>query len=696
MYQIKKGLSIVSLTILLAMVAYLSFFAACMPKVLDNDSISEVEKLLSEIKVYNFGQSRESLTALSDLVRATLESPDLIIQIEKEMIKFLKSDATFAGKQFICGQLSIIGTEEAVPALAKMLSDEKTADIALYALERIPDPASGKALNEALLEAEGKVKIGIINSLGQRKDIKSVGELEKLVYDADPQIAQSAVVALGKIADNSAAKALEMAKSKTTGELRGRVLDAYLRCADNLFEQGNTTQAASIYRELYNKEELVHIRAAALRGLVQTNKEGAIDIILAVLKSDNQELQSAAIGLIRELPGTLDLKKIIAECPNLSDQGQIQLLTAFADRSETAARQAVLDATKHQDEAVRVAALKTLAKVGTESDIALLAHVAAESAGAEREAARESLYLLRGASVDQNIIAQIPDADSKIKVELVRSIVQRNVVDATRTLLKTAVDPDQTVRHESIRALAIIAAPEFINELIQILIKEENSEIRKEAEKSVVTVARKIQDKENQAKPVLNILPSVENSEAKISLLQVLGKIGDKNALPVLRNTLKSEKADFQEAAIQALSVWHDAEPIHDLLNVVKTSNNETHKILALRGYIDLLKIESDRSDKESINLYLTAMELATELSEKRMVLSGLAALRSMEALETTAQYLDDPTLQPEAEVSVVRLVQNIRNADNKRVKEILNKILEITNNSSLRRRVINILERIK
>lgn len=696
MDRVKKGLSIVSLTILLAMVAYLSFFASCMPKVLDRDSISEVEKLLSEIKVYNFGQSRESLTALSGLVRATLESPDLIIQIEKEMIKFLKSDATFAGKQFICGQLSIIGTEEAVPALANMLSDEKTADIALYALERIPYPASGKALNEALSEAEGKVKIGIINSLGQRKDIKSVGTLEKLVYDTDPQIAQSAVVALGKIADNSAAIALEMAKSKTTGELRSRVLDAYLRCADNLFEQGNTTQAVSIYRELYNKEESVHIRAAALRGLVQTNKEGAIDIILAALKSDDQELQSAAIGLIRELPGTLDLKKIITECPNLSDQGQIQLLTAFADRSETSARQAALDATKHQGEAVRVAALKTLAKIGNESDIALLAHVAAESAGAEREAARESLYLLRGASVDQNIIAQIPDADSKIKVELVRSIVQRNVVDATRTLLKTAVEPDQAVRRESIGALAIIAAPEFIDELIQILIKEENNEIRKEAERSVVAVARKIQDKENQAEPVLNILPSVENREAKISLLQVLGKIGDKNALPVLRNTLKSEEADFQEAAIQALSVWHDAEPIHDLLNVVKTSNNETHKILALRGYIDLLRIESDRADKESINLYLAAMELATELSEKRMVLSGLAALRSMEALETTAQYLDDPTLQPEAEVSVVRLAANIRDADNKRVIEILNKILEITNNSSLRERAANILERIK
>ncbi len=230
MEQRKTCSFIVVLTFFVAMAAYFSFAAASLPEGSDSDNISDVKKILAEIAVYDYGQSRKSLLALRELVNASLDSPDLIVRIEKEMIAFLKSDATFAGKQFICEQLSIIGTEEAVPTLTKMLSDEKSYDIAFYALQRIPDPAVDIALRDTLAKAEHKVKIGIINSLGERRDVNAVAQLEQLVYDADPQNALSAATALGKIADNSAMEALKKARSKTTGELHARVLDAYLRC----------------------------------------------------------------------------------------------------------------------------------------------------------------------------------------------------------------------------------------------------------------------------------------------------------------------------------------------------------------------------------------------------------------------------------------------------------------------------------
>ena len=701
MERIKKGPYIGILTIFLALTAYFSFAAASLPEGSDSDNTSDIKKILAKIAVYDYGQSRESLLALRELVNASLDSPDLTVRIEKEMIAFLKSDATFAGKQFICEQLSIIGTEEAVPTLTKMLSDEKSYDIAFYALQRIPDPAVDIALRDALPKAERKVKIGIINSLGERRDGNAVGQLDQLVYDADPQIALSAAAALGKIADNSAMESLKKARSKTTGELRVSVLDAYLRCADNLLDLEYAVQAASVYRDMYDNEDLSHIRAAALCGLVRTNKEDAIDIILAVLKKDNRDLQSVAIGLIRDLPPSADLTKIILECPNLSGQGQIQLLATFADRKETAAHQAVLDAVKHYDEAVRVAALQALAKIGDESDIPLLLKAATEASVIEREAARGSLDLLRGESVNQNIMALIQSAD-KVKAELVRSLGQRNVVKATETLLKTAVDPAPIVRRESFKSLAVVASPKFIDELIQLVIHEENSVIRDEAERTLVLVSQKIQDPSNQARPVLAVLPSVEDIEARSSLLEVAGRIGDTNALPVLRNELKSKNPENQKAAIYALSAWPDAEPIHDLHNVVKTSDNETHRILALRGYIDLLKIRSERPAKESIELFMTAMNLATEVSEKKMVLSGLGRLWSVETLEVSARYLDDPAIKLEAEAALMRPLDLLLERDddslkemlNEGLRETLNKILSGTDNDRIREWVTEILER--
>jgi hypothetical protein len=164
----------------------------------------------------------------------------------------------------------------------------------------------------------------------------------------------------------------------------------------------------------------------------------------------------------------------------------------------------------------------------------------------------------------------------------------------------------------------------------------------------------------------------------------------------VLRNELKSENPENQKAAIYALSAWPDAEPIDELLDIVKTTPHETHKILALRGYIDLVKIRSDLPDKESIDLYMKAMDLASEASEKRMVLSGLGRLHSLEALEVTARYLDDPAIQPEAEAAVLMLLDEIYDTDKERLNKILNDILEITNNPSLRERAMEIIRKQK
>lgn len=702
MERIKKSLNISILISILVLVANLSFAATRLSMDSGSDIVSDAKRILTEIAVYDYGQSRASLSAFRELVKASLDSPHLTTQFEKEMIAFLESDATFAGKQFVCEQLSIIGTEEAVPTLTKMLSDEKTYDIAFFALQRIPDPAVDLALRDVLPESEHKLKIGIINSLGERQDVDAVGQLEKLVYDEDLQIALSAASALGKIADNSAMEALKKARSKTKGELHTHVLDAYLRCADDLLDLGNTVQATSVYRDIYDNEDLTHIRAAALRGLARTNKEDAPNIILAVLRRDNRDLQSVAIGLISELPPSADLTKIITECPNLSGQGQIQLLAAFTDRKEIAAHQAVLDAVKHYDEAVRVAALQALASIGDESDIPLLLKVATEASGIDREAARVSLDLLRGDTVNQKIMALIPSAGSNVKAELVRSLGQRNVVEAAETLLKTALDPDQSVRRESFKSLAIVSSPKFIDELIQLVIDEKNSGVRDEAERTLVLMSQKIPDTSNQARPVLTVLTSVEDIEARSSLLEVAGRIGDRNALPVLRNELKSENPENQKAAIYALSAWPDAEPINDLLKVVKTSDNETHKILALRGYIDLVKIRSDRSHAESIALFKTAMDLATEATEKKMVLSGLGSLWSVETLELSVQYLDDPDIKPEAEAALIRPLEVLLESDDKSLKEILNggvretlnKILLSTDDEKLQEWAKEILER--
>ena len=234
--------------------------------------MAALQELLEKVKTYDWGQSRLALTEVSDIIKKAHSSPAELKRIEKSLLGVLTSGSTRAGKQFVCRELSIIGTGQSVSTLANMLIDEETSDMARYALERIPGTAVNEALRGALRKAKGKPKIGIINSLGQRRDKRAVRALGRLVGNQDKAVATAAAAALGQIADSRATKALAEAKDKATGKLQMVVLDSYLRCADQLVADGNKAEAVAIYKGLQKPDMPKPIRTAALTGMLNAAK----------------------------------------------------------------------------------------------------------------------------------------------------------------------------------------------------------------------------------------------------------------------------------------------------------------------------------------------------------------------------------------------------------------------------------------
>ena len=431
-------------------------------------------------------------------------------------------------------------------------------------------------------------------------------------------------------------------------------------------------------------------------------QDDALAIVLDVLRSNDQEMQAVAIAMVKEIPGTEMTKALAKELPNLSAASQVQLLSALADRGDSAALPAVVTAAKANDTSVRTAALKALGQLGNVSNVTLLAQTAAETTGAEQKAARESLYRLRGAEVDKAILEGIPKADPKAKVELISALGERNIYAGVKTLLEAAKDPERKVRVESLKTLKVIAKPEDLPVLVALLLNLRSSSDRTEAEKTVAAVAHKIEDKNRQAQAVLAVLPSVKDVKKRSSLLSVLGRIGDNSALPSLRKELSSKEADIRTAVIRSLSGWPTPEPISDLLNIAENSDNQIHRILALRGFVRLLGIDSERAAKKTTEMYAKAMSLAPNPMEKKGVLSGLAEAKSLDAMQMAADYLKDKSLQAEAEVAVVKIAQGIYDsfpqkekiAVSKPVKESLDKVIKITQTDSLRKQAQQLMEK--
>lgn len=616
------------------------------------DKSKPFDDLLSQIAKYEFGQSRESQTQLTDLMKGL--QGDAIKAVEKKFLAFLKSNASGPGKQFICRQLSLIGSEESAETLAAMLGDPQTADMSRFALERIPGAAVDEALRKGLDKATGAAKVGIISTLGLRGDKASVPVLQKLMYDSNADIASAAVTALGQIADPAATAALSEGKTKTTGDLQMQVLDAYLSCGDRLEQAGKADEAARIYREIYEAKVPGVIRVAAFRGMIFCAKDQAGKIIVEAIQKGDPELKSVAFVLVSEIEKPEEIALVAAELPKLPPASQVQLITALANRGQDTARAAVMDAVKSPNEEVRVAAYKALAKLGNADCVIALATAAATAKGAEREAARETLYTLRDPQADKTILDSIAKAEPATKVELIRSIAERNIRAADTALLAAAADPDRKVRLETFKVMQSVCDEDQLPAMLELLVKVQNDTERVEAEKAVAAACRR---GGNPVKHVDALIAKMASAPVagKASLLTLLGQIGGEKAYSTLSTAVSDADESIRDAAIRALAEFPDSRPTEVLLVMSQNATKPVNKIIGLRGYVRMIGL-TQTTTEDLVAMCEKAMALATRVEEKRLVLSAASKIPDEKAVAFVSKAAADPQLAAEAKAAQTEL----------------------------------------
>jgi len=656
---------------------------------------AKLEQLISKASDYDWNKSREPLSELEDFIRSVSGSDEVLREIEKQFDKVFDSNASLALKQFICRQLSVIGSEASVKTLVSLLNNKDTSDMARYALERIPGEDVDRALREKLIDTTGEIRIGIINSIGVRRDKNAVEMLKDLAEDKDTLTACAAINSLGKIGNDKAAVILSGIKDRAGKELKKAVLDSYIICGYGFAERGDAETAGKIFTELYKEDDQL-IRVAAFNGLVEVSPDGSADLIISAMRDGSPVIRSAAFTQIGNISDSKQLSEIAAQLKSLEPGGAVQLLTALAGCSEPdAVRKSVLDACENSQADVRVAALKALANVGNETTVELLAQKAADADSAEQQAARQSLYMMKGTSVvDKTIVDGISKAKPDVKVELIKAIAERRILTATDVLMKAAIDPSPAVRKESLKALSVTAGKNDMAELSELLAQTGDPDTRNEAARTLAAIGRNITN-DNKAKDILPVFEKTDDVQTKIAFIEVLGKLSDDNSFVVLERAALGSNDDIKVAAIRALCEWSSDKPMDLLEKIAKESKDTRIRILALRGYVRMIGLDAYRPAAKTVQMYKEAMNAATQVSEKKMVLSSLGEMKSVEALDMAAEYLESVDLKNEAQLTVVKIAPSVSGAEPQKTKSILNKLLEKPGSDNVRQQAEKILENI-
>ena len=147
-------------------------------------------------------------------------------------------------------------------------------------------------------------------------------------------------------------------------------------------------------------------------------------------------------------------------------------------------------------------------------------------------------------------------------------------------------------------------------------------------------------------------------------------------------------------AAIKAVGSWPNSKPADALFEIAGNASDTAQKVLALRGYVALVSLDAKTKPAETIARFRKAMDLAGGLSEKRMVLAGIATVNEVAALDLAVEYMSDASLAQEAQAAVIRIASGIAEENPEKARASLEKVLAATNNDTLRGQAQTVIDR--
>ncbi|MFC2167970.1 HEAT repeat domain-containing protein [Acidobacteriota bacterium] len=619
-----------------------------------------LKSILDELKVYEYGQEEGILSRMREYILTHNKNPLSKEQCENQLIKFLESNATLAGKMAVCRQLRQIGSANSVVVLEKMLFQNETSDMARYALEKIPGAESEKALLRSLENNTKKNIVGIVSSLGQREARSAVPGLSRLLSDDDVSVAGAAAKALGWIGGREAVDVLSSALKDGNEALRFQAAFSLLKCAEKYQVLNQSQEAIDLYKKLMETHFPSPVIQAALKGLLTSDKNGAKFLLLDILKGENIDLQITAIGQIRTIFKDSEIQEVLALIPNLPVRSQIALFPVVSRFPPEQVLPVVLDAAGDESADVRIAALEALKIIGDASVVPLLVDQATQSKGREKQAAQISLWNLNGPDVNQAVILELIKVSVPSRQrELIRCVGERRIEEGKHLLFDFVSVSDPLTRQYAISNLGRIVDASDLPGLLDLFSRLDQDSDKAGLREVVSISASFITNRNRRSSAVLEKLKTIEDEQGQSDLLRVLGVLGDNRTLPLLRQALKNPNSLKYDSAVRALIEWPDSTPRDDLLGIAQTADILSLRVLSLRSYIQMAGSERYRSPDGVIRSLQKGLDLTERPEEKIQILALLPRFPCARAVKMAQALLLDESVQAEASLALKIMLHN-------------------------------------
>ena len=407
-----------------------------------------------------------------------------------------------------------------------------------------------------------------------------------------------------------------------------------------------------------------------------------VRMIVALIGNSDREFRAAGLDKLRtSAKGTSATQTFAAQLSKLDSDGQVALLSALGDRRDPAARPAVLELfASSKNEAVRAAAIDSLANLGTAADLPLLFKSLTSTATPEAEAAKRSLIRLTGDSISKSIAAEAKSATPAVKTSLIGILATRRAADELPAIVTAVTDDNAEVRGAAMSALGQLGRPEQIAPMVAGVLKAPRGTERDNAERNIVQVCSRITDENERGTKVIEAINTAPESE-RDELLPLVGRVGGAKLIDFVVSIATNENPARRHLGIDALSKWPDATVADNLLNIIEHAANPAERHQAFQAFVKICSTRDNRTDKQRLDRMKEAMKLAQTSEEQTYVINRTRTAYDVEAVRFVLPYVDQPEFAQIACETIVEIAHHraVRDPHKAEFDTILDKVISVS-----------------
>jgi len=618
---------------------------------------------------------------------------------ERELIAVLQSDAAKGEKAITCKQLAIHGTDQSVPMLAPLLSDAELASWARIALEAIPGPVADAALRDAMDGLQGRLLVGVINSIAVRRDVLAVDALMKRMGDTQVDVACAAAVALGQIGGTQAAMALTQALETAPPNVRSAVAEGCILCAERFLVNDRTAEAVDLYDTVRQADVPDQRHLEAIRGAILARGSAGLPMLIEQLQSPDLKRFGVGLRTARELGGRRVTEELAAELTQLSADRQPLLLLALADRNDSAVLPTVLRAAGSPAKDLRLTAIVLLIRLGDVSCVPVLLEAMTEEDASLEQAAMETLIRLPGQEVDAEVVAQLTRAQGRLRRLLITVVGQRQIQAALPLIVSNLSDADAGICNAAIQTIGIIGQAPQAGDLVRMLQDSGSSGERETMRKALLAVCGR--SGTSGLTYLMPLTQSTDNDLHQIGL-HALAIIGGPDALGAVTSAIENADTPVADEAVRILSTWPNNWPDDDqagqaLLLLARSAEKTSHQVLGLRGFLRYISGNKQLNNDQKVAQIMDVLAYAKRPEEKRQAIAALAQAPSVSALDLLIMLAEDPPIAEEAYSAMVVIAsQDVRGVSKARRQQVLKVVIEQARNNGTKQRAQKALRKFR